>query len=298
VSELGVFGVLYSEVLFPALPVIETVQTTLSGLASIIVLPAIAQMLWPAVKRRPKILSYEMWVDVLYALQAQLLYVTSLGVAVAVSVSWLEAKTPVLFAGLASWPLWIQVVLAVWIFDFVVYWRHRLEHQLSFLWPIHAVHHTSEQIDVLTTTRLHFLEVMLGAILNLWVTTRFGVSASAASLGFLIYLNYNYYLHTNVRIVHPGVLKYVFVSPFMHRWHHAREDQARDRNFGVVFAWNDWLFGSALHPDREPHAYGIDYPAGEVARESFFAHAIYPLQVLVARLARLGAERATDRAAR
>src|SRR5690606_24305377 len=122
--------------------------------------------------------------------------------------------------------------------------------------------------------------------LNTWVTARFGVGPEAAGIGMMIYLNYNYFVHTNVRIVYPGFLKYILVSPFMHRWHHAREAQARDKNFGVVFAWNDWLFGTALHPEREPLAYGIDYPEGEVARESYLAHLLYPLQVLVARVAR------------
>src|SRR5690606_5722451 len=84
----------------------------------------------------------------------------------------------------------------------------------------------------------------------------------------------------------PGFLKYILVSPFMHRWHHAREEQACNKNFGVVFAWNDWLFGTALHPNREPRAYGIDYPKGEVLRDSYLAHLVYPLQVLAVRLHR------------
>jgi len=127
---------------------------------------------------------------------------------------------------------------------------------------------------------------MAGGILNMWVTARFGIGQEAAGLGFMLYLNYNYYVHTNVKIVYPGFLKYVFVSPFMHRWHHAREAQACDKNFGVIFAWNDWLFGTAIHPDREPLAYGLDYADGEVARDSYIAHLLYPFQVLGVRLYR------------
>jgi sterol desaturase/sphingolipid hydroxylase (fatty acid hydroxylase superfamily) len=274
----------YSYVFFPALPVIATVQTTLTGILPVVSVAFAAQLLFPAVRRRPKILSYEMWLDVVYLLQTQLMYMTVLGVAVGTTAWWLKEHTPVLFPGLSEWPLWLQVVLARWMYDFVVYWRHRLEHQLFFLWPIHAVHHTTKKVDVLTTTRLHFLELMLGGVLNMWMTARFGISAHAAGIGFMLYLNHNYYVHTNVKIVYPGFLRYVFVSPFMHRWHHAREDQARDKNFGVVFAWNDWLFGTALHPDREPSEYGIDYPEGEVAPDSYIAHQLYPLKVLLVRL--------------
>ena len=287
-DEFDLLRSIYSRVFVPGLPVIATIQNTLTGLVHVAWLPVIAQMLFPAVRRRPKILSYEFWLDLIYVLQTQLLYMTALGAAIGVSTGWLQAHTPVLFPGLAQWPLWIQVVLAVWVYDFVVYWRHRLEHQLFFLWPIHAVHHTTKQVDVFTTTRLHFLELMAGGILNLWVTARFGIGEQAAGIGFMLYLNYNYYVHTNVKIVHPGFLKYVFVSPFMHRWHHASEEQAVDKNFGVIFAWNDWLFGTALHPDREPNGYGIAYAPGEVARDSYLAHQFYPLQVLCVRLFRRG----------
>lgn len=277
---------LYGQVFWPALPIVATVQNTLTGLAQLAWIFVLAQIVFPAVRRRPKFLSYEMTLDLIYVLQTQLLYLTVAGTAVGISTGWLQAHTPVLFPALSTWPLWLQVVLALWVYDFVVYWRHRLEHQLSFLWPIHAVHHTTKKVDVFTTTRLHPLELMAGGILNMWVTARFGIGQEAASIGFMLYLNYNYYVHTNVKIVYPGFLKYLFVSPFMHRWHHANEAQACDKNFGVIFAWNDWLFGTAIHPKREPLAYGIDYDPGEVARDSYLAHLVYPFQVLGLRLFR------------
>lgn len=282
----GVLVNLYGQVFLPALPVVGTVQNTLTGLVQLAWIFVLAQLAFPAVRRRPKFLSYEMTLDLIYVLQTQLLYLTVAGAAVGIATGWLQAHTPVLFPSLTGWPLWLQVVLALWVYDFVVYWRHRLEHQLSFLWPIHAVHHTTTKVDVFTTTRLHPLELMAGGVLNLWVTARFGISQEAAGIGFMLYLNYNYYVHTNVKIVYPGFLKYVLVSPFMHRWHHAREAQACNKNFGVIFAWNDWFFGTAIHPDREPLAYGIDYDPGEVARDSYLAHLVYPFQVLGGRVLR------------
>jgi sterol desaturase/sphingolipid hydroxylase (fatty acid hydroxylase superfamily) len=284
--DRALLTLIYTHLFFPALPIVATVQNTLTGLAQLAWIFVLAQIVFPAVRRRPKILSYELWLDIIYVLQTQLLFLTAAGAAVGLSSAWLQRQTPVLFPTLAEWPLWIQVVLAVWVYDFVVYWRHRLEHQFFLLWPIHAVHHTTTKVDVFTTTRLHPLELMAGGILNMWVTAKFGVSPEAASIGFMLYLNHNYYVHTNVKLVYPGFLKYIFVSPFMHRWHHAREEQACNKNFGVVFAWNDWLFGTALHPKREPKAYGLDYPDGEVAHNSYLAHLVYPMQVLAVRLRR------------
>lgn len=273
----------YSRLFLPHLSIIGTIQNTLTGLVQLAWIFVLAQIVFPAVRRRPKLLSHEMRLDVMYILQTQLLYMTAAGAAVGVSTGWLQKHTPVLFPGLAEWPFWLQVIAALWMYDFVVYWRHRLEHQLFFLWPIHAVHHTTQKVDVFTTTRLHPLELMAGGILNMWITARFGIGHEAAGFGFMLYLNYNYFVHTNVKIVYPRFLKYILVSPFMHRWHHAREPEACDKNFGVIFAWNDWLFGTAYHPGREPNSYGIDYAPGEVARDSYIAHLFYPLQVLAVR---------------
>ena len=189
------------------------------------------------------------------------------------------------FPGLANLPFWVQVGLALWAFDFVVYWRHRLEHAFSVLWAFHAVHHTAEKVDVITTSRLHPFELLMGALFNTAIL-RAGLDPAATALGFAIYLKYNYFIHSNVRIRFPGFLKYVLGSPFMHQWHHATDAAAAGKNLGVVFAWNDWLFGTAYHPKHWPTNLGIAGPPAE--RVGQYLHApgvLYPLQFLAARLA-------------
>lgn len=272
------------EVLGHAGPAIMAIAAELDRLLLLVLICTLVQVLFPATKRRFKMLSYEGWLDFLYAFQSGLLGLTALGAGREIAIRWISRHTPGLF--LQELPFAAQLVIAVWAFDFVVYWRHRLEHRLSFLWPIHAVHHTSTQVDFLTTKRLHFLEWMIGGTLTGLVFTRLGLSGRALGLGFAIYLYHNYYIHTNVRIRYPGFLKYLLVSPFMHRWHHATDIEARDRNFGVVFAWNDWLFGTAYHPAHEPTSFGLIADPTEQVSESYIAHQLYPFRVLVQRLVR------------
>src|SRR5688572_18543237 len=58
----------------------------------------------------------------------------------------------------ASWWLAIgtypALVMAVFLGDFIGYWRHRLEHT-KWLWPTHAIHHSDEEMTWLTLNRFH-----------------------------------------------------------------------------------------------------------------------------------------------
>jgi len=261
------------------------VQGLYASLWKLALLGAVAlpfQWLLPAVRRRPKFMTYEFWLDLLYWYQGIWLSLLSFFVAVNWLVAAVYGKSGPYFPALAAIPFWAQVVLAVWAYDMIVYWRHRLEHTLAPLWAFHAVHHTTEQVDFLTTTRVHPFELFLGAFLNALVS-RLGLSPAAASLGFAIYLYFNYFIHTNVRLRFPGFLKFVFVSPFMHQWHHAKDEEAMGKNLGVVFAWNDWLFGTAYHPEHYPTEFGLSVPEPERVGQSYLRHLVYPLQFAWAR---------------
>ena len=58
-------------------------------------------------------------------------------------------------AGAAIWqglPAPLVVLAAVFLGDFIGYWRHRLEHT-TVLWPAHAVHHSDTEMTWLTLAR-------------------------------------------------------------------------------------------------------------------------------------------------
>jgi len=244
------------------------------------------QAFWPAVRRRPKVFGYEYWLDVIYGCQGIWLSFLSFFVVAQWLVVALYGYNQRWFPMLAQLPFWFQVLMAVWAFDFVVYWRHRLEHALAVLWSFHAVHHTAEKVDVLTTLRLHPFELLLGILFNV-VVIRAGLDPTATALGSTIYLCYNYFIHANVRIRFPGFIKYVLVSPFMHQWHHATDQAAAGKNVGVVFAWHDWLFGTAYHPKHWPTQFGLCGPPAEQVGQSYWRHLLYPLQFLLVRMAGL-----------
>ena len=49
----------------------------------------------------------------------------------------------------------------------------------------------------------------------------------------------------------------LYAGPEFHRWHHSREEEARDKNFVSHFPWIDLLFGTLYLPKTErPRRYG------------------------------------------
>ena len=262
----------------------QLIGTMLNVLAiAVVALPF--QLLLPGVQRSPKVATREYWLDVLYWHQGLLLQMVSVPAAIVVLDRWIWSWAPgPWLPSLAALPMWLQVLLAVWLYDLVVYWRHRTEHVFGALWSFHAVHHSAEQIDILTTLRLHPLEVVYASLTGAAVLL-VGLQAEATATGYAIYTCWNYFIHTNVRLRFTGVFKYLLVSPFMHQWHHALDREAVGKNVGVVFAWNDWLFGSAYHPEHWPSRFGIDAPAAQRMQQSYWRQLLYPLQYALAALA-------------
>src|SRR5262245_36807568 len=47
-------------------------------------------------------------------------------------------------AAVAAQPFWLQILEVILLSDFCVYWGHRLQHRVEFLWRFHSVHHSAE----------------------------------------------------------------------------------------------------------------------------------------------------------
>jgi sterol desaturase/sphingolipid hydroxylase (fatty acid hydroxylase superfamily) len=160
-------------------------------------------------------------------------------------------------AGFASSPFWAQVVVVVLASDLAVYWGHRLQHRVPFLWRFHAVHHSAERLDWLAAHREHPLDsVYTLTLVNLpALALGFPVASVAGLVAFRGI--WAIYIHSNVRLP-LGWLRAVVGSPELHHWHHARDRAAG--NYANLSPLMDLLFGTYRMPDREPDAVGLSEP--------------------------------------
>lgn len=171
---------------------------------------------------------------------------------------WLHALVPEGFRqNVALQPWWLQVIEVVVLSDVFVYWGHRLQHRVSFLWRFHSVHHSAEHLDWLAAHREHPLDTIYTVGLINLPAFIFGFPLETI-IGFISFRGiWAIYIHSNVRLP-TGPLKMLLGAPELHHWHH---DCARDAgNYANISPLMDILFGTYRCPDHEPERLGLSEP--------------------------------------
>jgi lathosterol oxidase len=191
--------------------------------------------------------------------------------------TWLAALVvaPRLQAWVAGQPLWLQVLEIMLVADLTQYWVHRAFHRVRWLWPFHAVHHSSSVLDWLAGSRLHFVDVIVTRGLVLVPLFVLGFAQAALYAWLVIIAFHAVFNHVNLRF-RLRWLEGWLVTPRFHHWHHAVTPV--DRNFAVHFPWLDRLFGTHHLPGAAwPDELGLD---GHPVPEGYLAQAVHPFRVL------------------
>jgi sterol desaturase/sphingolipid hydroxylase (fatty acid hydroxylase superfamily) len=152
--------------------------------------------------------------------------------------------------------LWLQTFEVLLLADLIFYWTHRLFHTTR-MWPFHAVHHSSEHLDWLSSMRFHPVNDIVSRVFQAVPLVLLGFAPAAVVCAIPVVVTFIVVTHANVPWTW-GPFRHVFVSPVYHHWHHSTDPEAVDKNFaGVIVLW-DWLFGTRYLPrDLRPARYGV-----------------------------------------
>ena len=143
-------------------------------------------------------------------------------------------------------PHWLAVIAAVLALDLAIYLQHVLFHAVPALWRLHRMHHADLDIDVTTGARFHPIEIFASMILKLAAIAALGAPADAV-LAFEILLSATaMFNHGNIDlpVAFDRVLRWLVVTPDMHRVHHSILVHETNSNFGFNVPWWDRLFGT------------------------------------------------------
>lgn len=154
----------------------------------------------------------------------------------------------------AGWPLWIQGVVVIVLGDMLIYWGHRLQHRVGFLWRFHSIHHSAEHLDWLAAHREHPVDSVYTIFLVNFPVFALGFPVEALASFAAFRGLWAIFIHSNVRLP-IGPLRWLIGAPELHHWHHDRDRDAG--NYANVSPLMDIIFGTYKCPDHEPEAFGV-----------------------------------------
>lgn len=166
------------------------------------------------------------------------------------------------------WNMWARAGAAMLIGEIGFYWGHRLSHEIPFLWRFHAIHHSAQQVDWLTNSRAHPLDMVFTRLCGFVPIFALGLAdplkgqpGFAPMAVLFISSVWSFFIHANL----PwrfGPLEWLIATPAFHRWHHTNDGpDVIDKNYASMLPWLDWVFGTMFLPKgRMPVRYGIEAP--------------------------------------
>ena len=171
--------------------------------------------------------------------------------------------------GVLNWlalPGWARFTAGFLIMDLTFYYWHRFNHTVHFLWRFHSVHHIDPDLDVTTSMRFHFGEVLLSIFFRAVQVAAIGIAPVTYIVYETCFTLATLFHHSNLQIpvtVERGINR-VLVTPRMHGIHHSVVRSELNSNYSVIFRWWDALNRSlVLNVPQSAISAGVGRFAGE-----------------------------------
>lgn len=192
---------------------------------------------------------------------------------VVIDTAILRLTFPILAVGLAvlaeerGWGLFNSIDISVWLavffsmvlLDLAIYLQHVMFHSIPALWRLHRMHHADLDFDATTGLRFHPVEILISMAIKLALVAAFGPPAIAVLL-FEVILNATaLFNHANINLPMSvdRWLRWIVVTPDMHRVHHSVDPKETNSNFGFNLPWWDRLLGTYVPQPAKGHT-GMD----------------------------------------
>jgi sterol desaturase/sphingolipid hydroxylase (fatty acid hydroxylase superfamily) len=173
-----------------------------------------------------------------------------------------------LYSWVADMPLWIRFVAAMVVGEVGFYWGHRWMHEVPLLWRFHEIHHSAEEIDWLTNTRAHPIDIVFTRLCGFIPMYLLGLAQPMGNTIDLVPLLvtvggtlWGFFIHANVKW-RFGWLEWLVSTPAFHHWHHTKDGpEYINKNYAATLPLIDKCFGTFHLPKKQwPSTYGIDEP--------------------------------------
>lgn len=164
--------------------------------------------------------------------------------------------------GLFNWlsfSSWIEGIIAIVLLDFAIWVQHVAFHHVPWLWRLHRVHHTDRDLDATSGVRFHPFEIGVSLLWKALVIIVLGPSVIAVIIFEIVLNGMSIYTHSNTALPKPldRALRWMIVTPSMHRVHHSVIEPETNSNYGFNLSIWDRLFGTYRKQASQPLTLGL-----------------------------------------
>jgi len=152
-----------------------------------------------------------------------------------------------------DWPEWLEIFAVIIFLDLMIYIQHILVHVIPFFWQFHVVHHSDLDLDVSSGLRFHPIEILGSMLFKIGLVFALGPSPLAVVIFEGILNGMALFSHSNITLPRKldRFLRFVIVTPDMHRIHHSIEKMETNANFGFNFSIWDRFLGTYIHDAKK-----------------------------------------------
>jgi len=150
-----------------------------------------------------------------------------------------------------------DTIVAIVLLDYTLWWWHRANHQVPFLWRFHLPHHVDLDLDASTALRFHFGELTLSIVYRSLQIVLIGTSVFQLWLWQTVLFASILFHHSNARLPFrfERLLVRFIVTPRMHGIHHSDRLSETNSNWSSMLSAWDYLHGTMV----------LDVPQAEIA---------------------------------
>lgn len=143
-----------------------------------------------------------------------------------------------------DWWSGLEIIAVVIILDLMIYIQHVVVHMIPFFWQFHIVHHSDLDLDVSSGLRFHPIEIMGSMLFKIGLVFALGPAPIAVVIFEAVLNGMAQFSHSNITLPEKldRLLRFVIVTPDMHRIHHSVEKMETNSNFGFNLSiWDRFL---------------------------------------------------------
>ena len=147
-----------------------------------------------------------------------------------------------------EWWSGCEVIAVIIILDFMIYTQHVFVHVIPFFWQFHVVHHSDLDLDVSSGLRFHPIEILGSMLFKIGLVIVLGPSPFSIVVFETLLNGMSLFSHSNIKLSEKldHLLRYIIVTPDMHRIHHSVEKMETNSNFGFNLSIWDRLLGTYI----------------------------------------------------